>query len=184
MTKMEGVDASLKTQLKEAATALLGRSLNVRSGETFRLSWGNLGHAACEIGPKRPREKRAPHAHINLIDIPELPNAPRLELMLGVNNVLALQNKGESPLRVTAPFIDEEHFRFVYTKNFKPRKPEEGPVLLEKGEMIEVNLAGYPFIAEWDTSLGKVTLKGRDVDMIFPIGTERGLAVSYKLEKP
>ena len=120
---MEGVDASLKTQLKEAATALLGRSLNVRSGETFRLSWSNLGNAVCEIGPKRPREKRAPHAHINLVDIPELPNAPRLELMLGVNNVLALQ-----------------------------------------GEMIEVNLAGYPFIAEWDTPSGKVTLKGRDVD--------------------
>jgi len=30
--------------------------------------------------------------------------------------------------------------------------------------MIEVNLAGYPFIAEWDTPSGKVTLKGRDVD--------------------
>jgi len=183
MAKMEGVDASLRTQLKEAATALLGRSLNVRSGETFRLSWGNLGNAVCEIGPKRPQEKRSPHAHINLVDIPEQPNAPRLELMLAVNNLLALQNNGESPLMVTTPFPDDEHFRFVYTKNFKPRKPEEGGTVLEKGEMIEVSLAGYPFIAEWDTPSGKVTLKGRDVEMINPIGTERGLAVSYKLEK-
>ena len=181
---MEGVDASLRTQLKEAATALLGRSLNVRSGETFRLSWSNLGNAVCEIGSKRPQEKRAPHAHINLVDIPEQPNAPKLELMLAVNNLLALQNNGESPLRVTTPFIDEEHFRFVYTKDFKPRKAEEGGTVLEKGEMIEVNLAGYPFIAEWDTPSGKVTLKGRDVNMITLGGSERGLAVSYKLEKP
>lgn len=181
---MEAVDASFKTQLKEAATALLGRSLNVRSGETFRLSWSNLGHGACEIGPKRPKEKGTPHAHINLVDIPEQPNAPRLEILLAVNNLLTLQNNGESPLKVTAPFTDEEHFRFVYTKNFKPRMPEEGGISLEKGEMIEVSLAGHPFIAEWETPSGKVTLKGMDVEMINPIGTERGLAVSYKLEKP
>jgi hypothetical protein len=183
MVKMEDVDAGFKTQLKEAATALLGRSLNVRSGETFRLSWNNLGYGACEIGPKRPQEKGLPHAHINLVDIPEQPKAPRLELMLAVNNLLTLQNNGESPLRVRVPFTDEEHFRFVYTRDFKPRIPEEEGISLEKGEMIEVSLAGHPFIAEWETPSGKVTLKGMDVAVIMPIGTERGLAVSYRLEK-
>lgn len=179
---MEGVDAGLKTQLKEAATALLGRSLNIKSGETFRLSWSNLGHGSCDIGPLRERVKGSPHSHVNLLDIPADVNSPELTLQLAEGGWVNVENRGKKPLAIKLQNTDEERFRYVYTKDFKPKSAVNGVAVLEPGEMISTKQEGNSFMAEWETQDQKVVLSMRGISMTLPVGTETGLAIAYKRE--
>ncbi len=180
---MEGIEASFKTQLKEARTAFLGKELNIQNGETFRLSWSNLGYGSCILGSKREKQKEGSSAHVNLVDIPSDPNEPRLSLQLAVGGWVNVTNEGKKPLKLSFSYTDEKHFRYVYTEDFTHKEADKkGVAILEPGEMITTKHGGSLFKAEWEVKGKKVELRIRDVSMVLPLGTEQGIAVNYKSE--
>ncbi|MBU0572586.1 hypothetical protein KKH23_04040 [Patescibacteria group bacterium] len=179
---MEGVEASLKTQLKEARTALLGKELDIQNGETFRLSWSNLGYGSCIIGSRREKQKRDSSAHVNLVDIPSDPEGPKLSLQLAVDGWVNVMNKGNKSLKLSLSYPDEDHFRYVYTKDFTHKEADvKGIAVLQPGEMITTKHEGSLFKAEWEVGNKKVELGIRGVSIVLPIGTEQGIAINYKL---
>jgi hypothetical protein len=175
---MEPKDAGVRTMFKEMLTATLGRSLNIRSGEVFRLSPSNLGHSSCDIGPQRQKTKGSSHAHINLLDLPADANSPELSLQLGAGGWINVENKGQSPLTLKLRNTERDRFRYVYTENFAPKTAQAGVAVLEPGEMVSTKQEGDLFLAEWETQDKKVVLGIRGIIM----GEESGLSVSYKLE--
>lgn len=113
---MEVVEASLKTQLKEARTALLGKELDIQNGEIFRLALSNLGYGSCTIRGRREKQKGDSSAHINLVDIPSNSKEPRLSLQLAVDGWVNVTNKGKKPLKLSLSYTDEERFKYVYQR--------------------------------------------------------------------